>query len=213
MPQTDTPLLILDDLSAPHPGLPGRWLFEGLNLHAGPGLQVVLGGDGAGKSTLLDLIAGLRPVQRGSVHAAGPVCHEQAGVPMEGDEASAAAGQVAADWLAGAAARHPGWDAALAARLVEAWRLDEHLPKPLYMLSAGSRRKLALLASAASRAPIVLLETPYAALDGRSRAVLDDLLADARDQREQLWLLADYEVPPGVPDAQVAFTLGDGPGA
>ncbi|HLO92775.1 MAG TPA: ABC transporter, partial [Burkholderiaceae bacterium] len=73
-----------------------------------------------------------------------------------------------------------------------------HLGKQMHMLSAGSRRKLGLLAAAASGADLVLLDMPFAALDGASRRVLLEVLEDAAVQREQLWVLADYAAPAGL---------------
>ena len=78
-----------------------------------------------------------------------------------------------------------------------AFRLDEHLDKRLFMLSTGTRRKLALVMAWASGADLVLLDQPFAALDGRSR---EALLERFRQQMSlpAMWVVADYEWPEGL---------------
>jgi ABC-type multidrug transport system ATPase subunit len=74
------------------------------------------------------------------------------------------------------------------------WGLAPHMEKPLYMLSTGSRRKVALLTLLASGAPVVCLDQPYAALDMASiRALREYLLAQA-EHPLRTWVIADYAV-------------------
>ena len=160
-----------------------------MNLDLTPGLHLVLGGEGRGKTTLLRLLAGLLQPVAGSLERC--VASQAWPDPLD----SAMDGRPAADWLAGEQARHAGWDAATALRLQEAWALEAHLGKQMHMLSAGSRRKLGLVAAAASGAELVLLDAPFAALDAGSRRVLLEVLEDAARQREQIWVLADYAAP------------------
>lgn len=165
-------------------------------LNPGPGLSFVRGGEGRGKTRLLAQLAAQAAAEGRSVWLEQPA-----------DAAHDAV--VARDWLA--QRQGPQWSPAVAAALVQAFALAEHLDKPLYMLSAGSRRKLGLLGAAASGAALTLLETPYAALDGRSARVLTELLAEAAEGRERAWVLADYELPAGLAGVRLAATvdLGD----
>lgn len=167
-----------------------------------PGLTFVRGGEGRGKSRLLALIA------------------ERAGLSVWHEQPADAAhdATIARDWLLQRRARPAlaaRWNAGLEAALVQAFALAEHLEKPLYMLSAGSRRKLGLVGAAASGAQLTLLDVPYAALDGRSARVLSELLLDAAESAaeggDRAWVLADYELPASLTDAALAglIDLGD----
>lgn len=180
-------------------------LFDALSFALAPGLTLIRGGDGRGKTTLLRLLAGeLAPSGGRLERSAGSIWH---GMPLAADcDAS-----VAADWLAAQRARHPEWDAAVEAALVDALALAEHLGKPLHMLSAGSRRKVGLVGAAASGASLTLLDTPYAALDARSARVLTGLLSEAAVQTGRAWVLADYAPPAGLAAAALAavIELGD----
>ena len=93
-------------------------------------------------------------------------------------------------------AQHPGWNAALQNDLADALQLSEHLGKRLFMLSAGSRRKVALVGLLASGAAITCLDQPYAALDMASVKVLREFLSDMADHQSRAWVVADYETDP-----------------
>jgi ABC-type transport system involved in cytochrome c biogenesis ATPase subunit len=118
---------------------------------------------------------------------------------------------VAAAWLAAQQQHHAGWDAARAVSLIGRFGLEEHMAKPLYMLSAGSRRKVQLVAAAACGAALTLLDMPFAALDAPSTRVLSALLADAAVGDDRAWVVADYALPPALADVQLAtvIDLGD----
>ncbi|MGM9514242.1 ATP-binding cassette domain-containing protein [Roseateles sp. DB2] len=180
-------------------------LLDTLGFAMGPGLHLVQGGEGRGKTALLSLLAGaLRPV-------AGRLERRLATLAWPEPLDAALDGQLARDWLASEQGRHPRWNAEVAALLLRAWALEPHLTKQLHMLSAGSRRKLGLVAAAASGADLVLLDLPFAALDGSSRRVLLEVLEEAAKQRQQIWVMADYAAPAGL-DASVfasRIDLGD----
>src|SRR5471030_779575 len=48
-----------------------RWLFEGFDAEAGPGVTWIQGANGSGKSTLLRLLAGALSPQHGAFELAG----------------------------------------------------------------------------------------------------------------------------------------------
>ncbi len=170
-----------------------------------PGLTLVRGGDGRGKTTLLRVLAGqAQPTtgilerSTGAVHFVNPA-----------DPAHDAT--VLTDWLADQRARQVDWSGSVAQALLQALDLQVHAHKPLYMLSTGSRRKLGLVAAAASGAAVTLLDTPYAALDARSCKVVDELLNDAAVDLRRAWVVADFAVPVGLAEAPLAglIDLGD----
>jgi ABC-type transport system involved in cytochrome c biogenesis ATPase subunit len=96
-------------------------------------------------------------------------------------------------------AQHPDWNADLQNDLADALQLCEHLGKRLFMLSAGSRRKVALVGLLASGATITCLDQPYAALDLPSVRVLREFLQDMSDHPTRAWVVADYEADPQLP--------------
>lgn len=172
-----------------------RWrppLLDGLDFELLPGLHLVLGGEGRGKTALLGLLAGVLTPDAGRLD-------RQLDTQAWPDTLEASLdGQLARDWLALEQGRHARWNAQAASALQQAWALEPHLDKQMHMLSAGSRRKLGLLAAAASGAELVLLDMPFAALDGVSRRVLLELLEEAALQRRQIWVMADYAAPAGL---------------
>ena len=185
-------------------GFPGREVFRGLSLSVGPGLGWVRGGDGRGKTSLLSLLAGRLQPQAGRIVAASPVAWPDATLTAH-DESPGDR------WLQALRAADAAWAPGLEAELVQAFSLAPHLPKPLFQWSAGSRRKLALVAAFAGGAAVTLLGTPYAALDLRSRQVLTELLLEASAHRSRAWIVADGELPEALQQVPLAtwVDLGD----
>jgi ABC-type multidrug transport system ATPase subunit len=194
-PLSLTPLLLAHAVSL---SIDGQRLFSGLNFCVRPGLTLLQGGEGRGKSSLLAMMAGERLPDAGQLQRAAPTLYFQR------PESSRHDATVARDWLQAQCAAHAGWQAPVAEALVEAFGLAEHLDKPMVMLSTGSRRKVGLVAAAASGAALTLLDQPYAALDGRSSRVLSELLREAAEGRICAWVIADHALPPGLAGAALA---------
>ena len=81
----------------------------------------------------------------------------------------------------------------LCAQLSEALGLTENLGKCLFMLSTGSRRKVALVGLLASGVTVTCLDQPYVALDMASVRVLREFFNDMADHLTRAWMVADYE--------------------
>ena len=92
--------------------------------------------------------------------------------------------------------RCPYWNLQLQQDLAEALDLHDHLDKKLFMLSTGSRRKVALVGLLASGATVTCLDQPFAALDAPSARVVREFLADMADHPTRTWVVADYEADP-----------------
>ncbi len=107
-------------------------------------------------------------------------------------------------------ARCPRWDAALHDELIEALGLAPHREKQLFMLSTGSRRKVAIAGLLAAGATVTCLDQPFAALDAGSRRVLREFLEDVADHPSRTWVVADYEADPALPWRQVIRMSGSG---
>jgi ABC-type multidrug transport system ATPase subunit len=204
-----SPLLQVQDLCF---GWPGQaLLFDRLTVALGPGVHLIRGDDGCGKSTLLSLLAGERPALSGQLLLAGASLQADAEayrqrvfwVDPATDTFDTVDPRQVWDRLA---ERFAGFQPALASDLSDAFGLVPHLDKPLYMLSAGSKRKVWLVAAFASGAALTLIDQPFAALDAPSVRLLLDLLVEASEHPRRAFLLADYEAPDGIPLAS-AITL------
>lgn len=99
--------------------------------------------------------------------------------------------------------RCPQWSEALQEELAEALGLAPHLGKQLFMLSTGSRRKVALVGLLAGGATLTCLDQPFAALDAASARVVREFLADMADHPSRTWVVADYHADPRLPWRQV----------
>jgi ABC-type multidrug transport system ATPase subunit len=195
-------LLSAQDLGLALGGVP---LWSGLNFNIAPGLTLVCGGDGRGKTSLLRVLAGQLQPTAGRLLGSPQSLHFTTAADTAWDPV------VAADWLVQQRTRSSAWNEALAVQLLQALDLHPHVHKPFYMLSTGSRRKLGVLAAAASGASVTLLDTPYAALDARSRRVVDELLTEAAGDMHRAWVVADFAVPAGLAAVPLAtlILLGD----
>jgi ABC-type transport system involved in cytochrome c biogenesis ATPase subunit len=206
-------LLIVQGLRYGWPGQPA--LFDDLDIEVGPGLTWLTGDDGCGKSSLLALIAGALPAQAGHLRVAGhewqqdPAAYRRQVFWID-PQTDAHDALPAAAFLDSLSAHWPHLSGVALADLVDGFALGEHLPKPLYMLSTGSRRKLWLTAAFAAGAPLTLIDQPFAALDAASVAFLGELLQDVSGHPARAWLVADHAPAPGVPGRQV-LRLGAAP--
>lgn len=191
------------DLGHSYGGAPS---LAGLNFSLRPGLSLVRGGDGSGKTTLLRLMAGsLQPGSGTLLRNVATVFH----VDMREPSLDTV---VARAWLDAERGARPGWRPALEAALIDAFGLQSHTGKTLAMLSTGSRRKLGWVAAAASGAALTLIDQPFAALDAASCRVLAELLMDAADDPERVWVVADHEASAHLQGVRWAgvIDLGDG---
>lgn len=171
---------------------PQRELFTGLSARIPTGVTLVTGGDGAGKTTLLRLLAGDLKPQAGRVDCPPPVFWT--------DPKSTAFDQMTvAEYVNSLRPRYPQFDDQALAGLIEVLSLADHQYKPLYMLSAGSKRKVWLAAAFASGAAVTLLDEPFAALDVASINMVIERLTEVARDSTRTWVLADYEAPRGVP--------------
>lgn len=155
------------------PGTPPLLQWQGLQIM--PGLNAVIGDEGSGKTRLL----------RDLANNTADALWLDLRLPEHDEDTPDTV------WSA-LQTRCPGWNAALQADLVDALRLQEHFSKRLFMLSTGSRCKVALVGLLASGSAITCINQPYAALDLASIQVLRDFLQDMAEHSARAWLVADY---------------------
>ena len=201
----DAPLLRIQSLG--WDGAHGS-VIHAITADLGPGLAYVVGDEGAGKTCLLSLLAGRLSPSRGQIFAR-----------LEGRcDAGAQLGSLVAwidprtgsyddlsvkDFIGRQEIQYPHWSQLVFDEIQYELGLEPHLHKFIYMLSAGTKRKLWLASVLAASTPITLLDEPFAALDKASIAWVKDLLLEVSDHPTRLWVVADYEVPPGITPGRV----------
>jgi ABC-type multidrug transport system ATPase subunit len=160
-----------------------------------PGLIAVTGGEGCGKTTFLRRLSGDLPAPPGAPAQPDAKWLDLA-LPGQDEQT---AQQV---WRA-LQAQSPRWNADLAAELLQALALAPHQDKKLFMLSTGSRRKVALVGLLACGATLTCLDQPFAALDQPSIRVVRNFLQDMADHSSRTWVVGDYEADPQLSWRQV----------
>ena len=198
----------VDNLHFAYPQCP---LFAGLTLHAPGGVSLVCGGDGAGKTTLLRLLAGELAAQPGALYIRSIGLKDQPSAYRQQlfwvEPRSTGFDQISpTDYFASLRTAYPQFDYPSIGALAEGLSLTEHLHKPMYMLSTGSKRKVWLAAAFASGAALVLLDDPFSALDKPSIAYVKQLLGEAASQTVRAYVVTSYESA-ALGDVPLAATL------
>jgi molybdate transport system ATP-binding protein len=172
----------------------GRLELEA-ELHVAPGeLLAVLGPNGAGKTTLLRCLAGLEPIDTGSISIGG-VTVDQPAADLFVEPEQRAVGVVFQDYLLfphltvtenvafGLRARGTAKAAArsTAREWIERVGLAEHAAAKPRALSGGQAQRVALARALATDPRLLLLDEPLAALDVATRA---DVRRDLRRHLE-----------------------------
>lgn len=159
-----------------------RVLIEGLDLDVAAGEAVVLTGpNGAGKTSLLRAVAGLIRPLSGRIAIEGDLGEiplEDAiarGTHLIGHQDALKTARLAWDEVL-FQVRWTGGTAASAKAACARMGLDALLDLPVRKLSAGQRRRLALVRLSASQRDLWLLDEPLAPLDRVQRARFGELM-------------------------------------
>jgi ABC-type Fe3+/spermidine/putrescine transport system ATPase subunit len=156
----------------------GNWLLaDDLNLTVAPGDTVaILGPSGTGKSTLLKMVAGLEPLDAGSIWFAGLDITTQpperrgfalmfqdfALFPHLDVQDNVAFGLVEQQ-VPRRAARQQAFD------LLDRFGLSAHTHQKVWKLSGGEQQRVALARALITRPRLLLLDEPFSALDAELR--------------------------------------------
>jgi len=151
----------------------GRLLFAGLSFVLEPGESLlVTGPNGAGKTSLLRMIAGLLPLHAGRIESSDAslalpeLCHYVG--HLNGIKSALTPCENAKFWVDFLGGGGANLDDAF-----ERFGLSDLEDLPAGLLSAGQKRKLALVRLFAAKRPIWLLDEPSVSLDAASVKVLD----------------------------------------
>jgi ABC-type multidrug transport system ATPase subunit len=175
-------------------------IFNDFSASLAAGITYVIGGESTGKSTLLRLFAGDLTAQAGqitinSIQQTNDVENFRKNVFWI-DPRTTTHDQLSPNtYFDLQRSFYPSFDDALLVDLIQELSLTEHVSKAIYMLSAGSKRKVWLAAAFASGAVVTLLDEPFAALDKASIGFLLTQLEKSSQNSQRAWVIADYQVP------------------
>ncbi|MEO6361872.1 MAG: ABC transporter ATP-binding protein [Caldimonas sp.] len=164
----------------------GRLLFTRLDAHVGAGERwVVVGPNGAGKSSLLAALAGVFPVQGGSVRVDGRLLGDwpaaalaarRAWSPQFWSDPFPSTVTETAALACGRGAAWAPWAGAKAAPVVDAvltrLGLHELAAADVQTLSGGERQRVAIATALLQQAPLLLLDEPASHLDPAHQRLL-----------------------------------------
>jgi iron(III) transport system ATP-binding protein len=164
---------------------------EQADLELGEGrIACLLGPSGSGKSSLLRMIAGLEPVDDGTIHVAGAclstsgrtVPPEQRGVGLVFQDNALFPHLDVAGNVAFGIAHLPAADRReRVARLLAQFHIAHLAAAYPHMLSGGEQQRVAIARALARSPALLLLDEPFSGLDGDLRErVREALLADLR---------------------------------
>ena len=179
---------------------PQQQVFNDFSAAIPAGITYIVGDENTGKSTLLKLFAGDLTSQAGSmavcgINQAGNLASYKKHVYWV-DPRTSAHDQISPnDYFDLQRSFYPTFNDAVLLELIDGLSLNEHVSKAMYMLSAGSKRKVWLAAAFASGATLTLLDEPFAALDKASINFLIKQLEIFAKKTGRAWVIADYEVP------------------
>ena len=194
-------------------GYPHCAVFDNFHATLSPGLTLLRGDESCGKTTLLRLLASELTPQAGRLVLAGLDARSdpdgyRARVFWADPRSDALNDLTPRAWFTGLSQQHGAWDAAALQAHITGFLLQPHLDKPLYALSAGSRRKVLMAGALASGAPLTLIDEPVAGLDKPSVAYLAKALAHHGTQPGRMVVVAHYEALAGAPWDQVVDLPG-----
>lgn len=187
---------------------PGQSIFNNLSVAIPAGVSLIRCDESRGKSTLIQLLAGKIFPQKGSIslnELNSRTDHDQYhGQVYYFDVRSEIFDQISSlQYFAEVKKNYPDFDSAMVPALIAGLGLTPHQDKPLYMLSAGSKRKVWIAAALASGAKITLIDDLTAALDrGSIEFIIGQLISLASDANRHI-VISHYDTLDRVPFASV----------
>lgn len=183
-------------------------LFENLSVSIPMGVALIRCEESRGKSTLIRLLAGEIMPELGTISLNGICSAKEKSLYQKQvfytDPRCEDFDQISAmQYLAHIEKNYHGFDRAHIPSLIEGLGLTAHQDKPLYMLSAGSKRKVWIAAAIASSAQITLIDDLTAALDRGSIEFISDQLILISQQRNRHFICSHYDTLDRVPFAAV----------
>jgi NitT/TauT family transport system ATP-binding protein len=191
--QTTAPAVRIDGVSKVFGQRTGQVVaLDGITLTVRPGEFVCLvGASGCGKSTLLSLVAGLDKPTAGTIDTGG----EHAALMFQEPGLMpwlTVASNVELPLRLGGVGRTERRARAL--ELLETVHLADFANRRPHELSGGMRQRVALARVLASKAPVLLMDEPFGALDAMTRDVLHDEIERIWSERQLTVLFVTHNV-------------------
>ena len=198
-PSGERPAVALHRVTKRYAGANGLLALDGISLTVRPGeFLTLVGASGCGKSTLLNLVSGLDQPSSGSVQVDGQAAfmfQEHALFPW-----LSALDNVATPLrLKGVGKKERETQAR---EYLEAVHLADFADRRPHELSGGMKQRVAIARTLATRAPVLLMDEPFGALDAMTRDLLHDELESIWRERNLTVLFVTHNV-------REAVRLGD----
>ena len=204
--------------------------LQGIDLHLEDGdFVTIIGGNGAGKSTLLNAIAGVWPIDEGSIHLAG---QDVTAVPEH--KRAALLGRVFQDPMTGTAAnmqieenlalaarrgkkRGLGWEVTKAER--EKYHdmlisldlgLEDRLSAKVGLLSGGQRQALTLMMATMVKPKLLLLDEHTAALDPKTAAKVLEITDKVINENKLTALMITHNMSDAIKHGNRLIMMNEG---
>jgi NitT/TauT family transport system ATP-binding protein len=203
------PAVALERVTKRYAGEHGLLALDGISLGVRPGeFLTLVGASGCGKSTLLNLVSGLDQPTSGSVEVDGQAAfmfQEHALFPW-----LSALDNVATPLrLKGVGKKDRE---AQARDYLEAVHLADFADRRPHELSGGMKQRVAIARTLATRAPVLLMDEPFGALDAMTRDLLHDELESIWRERNLTVLFVTHNVREAVRLGDRVVLLSSRPG-
>ena len=208
-PSVVRPAVALEHVTKRYAGKNGVLALDGISLTVQPGeFLTLVGASGCGKSTLLNLVSGLDQPTSGSVEVDGHAAF------MFQDHALfpwlSALDNVATPLrLKGVGKKDRE---AQARDYLAAVHLGDFADRRPHELSGGMRQRVAIARTLATRAPVLLMDEPFGALDAMTRDLLHDELESIWRDRNLTVLFVTHNVREAVRLGDRVVLLSSRPG-
>lgn len=199
----------------------GEFLLEAAFGAPADGITAVFGPSGAGKSMLLSAIAGLHKLEAGRIRWNGRILEDpaqrervpphQRGIGLVFQDARLFPHLTVRGNLAYAESRRPA-DRVVPVVDEMAQRLDisDLLNRPVRNLSGGEKGRVALARALLSAPELLLLDEPFAALDGKRRRTFLALLREVSAAQRLPMMVVTHQIEDAVELADHVIALKDG---